>query len=234
MGFVQAPGRRRRFGEGLIDARVLGPETTAGELEGLLAELESGAIGPNDTLVLYLETHWLGDVPGGVLVGADAKAGAPPAPSVGAGRVGEVLGSLAAEGCRVILVLDVSHAGVEEGRRRGVVDWIRGLYRDHGVVVVVASKDGEPGRRPANLRLGLFAQAVVDSFDVTAARGARFDPSKPVTLNEWVGRVREQVEATSGGRQFADYYVPETGGAQRALIFEPRVLPATELAGGGR
>lgn len=229
--FFVNPDGRPRFGPGQINfAPPVGPSATAEEIEAILAGfdrmLDGDQLGRSDTVIIAIESHFLRfDQGRSVILTTDAKPDQPPLPSAPAERLSQLLGRLANYGCTVMLVLDGIHErgpqGYEENAQ--VMEWVRQLYGQQNVIVVLASNSGPSLRREAD-RLGVLTMAIVESMSVRGGLSLKQSPDGSLTLGEFQKAVEARVEQLSGRRQFAKCFIPRSISKQ-LTIFEPRSAP---------
>jgi hypothetical protein len=206
------PGRRQRFGKDRVqpfDSGAATTKTIGNALDALDSELKAGRLGAGDVVAVVLESHVLAVDKGRLILASDTGAGVPPAPSVPAADVADMLGRLSSYGCTVVLLLDAVHTRPTENWNSDVSEWVRTLQRDKDVIVYLASHFG-PSQRVPTERHGAFAQAVLESRDVAARTRLRIAPGAPYSLEDLHEAIRQNVARLTRGGQTATYYVPET------------------------
>ncbi|MBX6315948.1 MAG: hypothetical protein IRY99_23995, partial [Isosphaeraceae bacterium] len=173
-----------------------------------------------DTVIVWIETHFLVFDREGQIVGADAAGGLPPRPVISARDVADCLGELATYGCRVLVLLDGVHEykNAPKGWDSRIDEWARDLYR-RNVIAFLASVQG-PSRRLPPEGHGAFALAVLKSRDVRSQTRLMARPSDPATLDEFRDVVEQSVPRLTGLQQIARCYIPGTI-HPRTAIFEP-------------
>ena len=133
---------------GAAEQILVGEGATGKKILAALELAEGGPIGPDDLVVVVIETYVL-TAPAGSglesrLAVADSR-GAPPAKetTIPAEAVSTALEGLVRKGCRVVLVLDGAHRAPGPGWTSNVVEWAREL-RNHRDVITVLATIGRP------------------------------------------------------------------------------------------
>ncbi len=233
--FPQAPEHDIRFAEkdapaalnalkGLadrskLDVEMIGPLTGQaatsaqidGVLDGLDQAIERRTVHPGDTVVMFLESHFLrfGAASAEGFAGADLTSPPSPKATIPAAKLAHVLGRLRTEArCQVVLMIDAIHDGASpQLQTRPFDDWVRELTFRKGVITVIASKD-LPSLRGNDL--GLFAWGLTQ-IDQPRNRqrflGIR-RPEVPLTLDELGRALSGVVGEESNSEQAVGYYIP--------------------------
>jgi hypothetical protein len=246
-GFLdEAVQRQKRLPHDRIDLVVKGASAPSREIrqvfDGLVGEIRQRSLGAGDTVFLVVESHVVDFGPrgtrlldpdtqlGDAQLGADAQLERLEKSSISADAIAQSLEEVARQGCLVVLLLDGIHDPIERlpvRPRRDLIDWVRKLWHDCGVIVLLASKQ-EKSVRLQPLRHGAFAQAVLQSATVAGgASGAAVSPS----LEEFSGIVLNRVSELTGRKQVAGFYYPEHLDPSLIRIFEPQARPVENLAG---
>lgn len=219
--FLLAPGNRRRFPT--AESTVLDEIHTATStgLIDALGRLETWAyqdktLGAGDAVFVAIESHFLDYDGRGFLAGTDLGEESPPVPALEADALSETLGRLATAGCRVVLLIDGLQRPESRARTRSFRNWVRDLHRNRNVTVFVASKTGPSW---AQARHRVFAQALLDSFDVKARSRIWIGPEGPVSFRDFSATVLDRVRELQP-LQFADAY-PPSGLSADVRLFEP-------------
>jgi hypothetical protein len=199
--------------------------------EGLAGKVRESKLQPGDTVFLVIESHVLnfGSREGSLLLGADAQPKQLEQTCISGAAIAESLKYLTERGCLVLLFLDGIHEpvrGLPVEPRRDLVDWVRKLRDDCGVIVLLASKQ-DASQRLRSKGLSVFAQAILDSITVAGGAGPETSPS----LEDFQARVLKGVEELSGRSQFAGFYPPEHLNPRVIRIFEPQARPVASVAG---
>jgi WD40 repeat protein len=217
---------------------LAGSEATSDRLGRAIEVLDSarerGDLGLGDAAFVFIEGHFLRQGRGGRILGADATGGFPFGPSLDAGKVADVLGRLAASGCRVMVLIDGEHTFIapRETWDARTNEWARDLIK-RNVIVFVASTQG-PSRRPQTIGHGIFAQAVLDSQNLGNRPRLDREPGRPMTLGEFRDVVENSVKRLSGPEpQFARCFFPEDGLDPATYLFGPPVPSVAEVRGAG-
>jgi WD40 repeat protein len=185
---------------------LTGSGAKAEPIQEALLRLEQAGLGPRDTAVVAIESHLLACREGRFLLARDSSRGQPPRQAIAATEVADVLGRVAASGCRVVLLVDAVHAGAPADWSPGLGEWVRDLTRQN-VITFVASNHG-PSER--GLGSGAFFQAVRESTTARARARPWVDPNESFTLDDFQAAVVQRVLELTGRRQNAFCYVPET------------------------
>lgn len=190
---------------GLVGAAA----TTGKVLDVLPAAGKGGAPQRGDAVVVLVEAHTLRQKQGVQLVLADSQ-GLPPEPAVPSDEISRRLGELARQGCRVVVILDTihpplpGHAGKWDA---DVMDWVRELYLNYGVITAVASK-----WKPSDLHRLSGHRVLVQSIltaDQARPRG-RIDRQPVITLGDFRAQVIDSARRlTNGAQQDADVLIPQ-------------------------
>lgn len=183
-------------------------EATASVMAGTLERLARENLGLDDTLLLMIESHYVGEDADGVFVGHDAGADDPRGGGISARSVADLAEAAAAAGCRVLVLTDAVHPNTPPAWARGFREWVRGLGR-HGVVAFVASNSG-PGQRYVAGSRGAFAEAVIQAPTARGQFRPWVDPASAFTLDDFRDTVVRRVEELTRRRQHAAAYFPET------------------------
>jgi WD40 repeat protein len=213
LDFWTNQGGRSLFPEVDRATPTLGADATAHQIARTFEELadmtRDGGLAPGDTVVVFLEAHVVGSGRDCVVLGTDVEPGETPAPTVSASLLADGLGTLADYGCRVLLLVDGTHATLPKGWQSRPDDWVRELW-NRNVTVFVASNQGASRRIREQVRRGAFAQGILESLDVPRRARLRDDPNGLVTLHEFQEAVVQRVQDLTGRRQVAACYVPPT------------------------
>jgi hypothetical protein len=183
-------------------------EATSRVVSEALSRLAAEQLGPDDTLMVMLESHYVGKDANGYFVGNDAGPGFPPAEGISARALAELLESVASGGSRVVVLVDAVHPATPAEWGRGFREWVRGLSR-RGVVTFVASNSG-PGQRYAVASRGAFAEGVIQAPTARGQFRPWLDPATAFTLDDFKEAVIRRVEDLTRRKQHAAGYFPET------------------------
>lgn len=194
---------------------VASTAATASAVREAFGGVSSEGLGPDDTLLVLLETHFIVDGNTGYFVGSDAGPDISPGTAISAGELSDLLAEIAQSGCRVLILLDVVHAGAPPAWDRAFGEWVREVCR-RDIIPFVASNDG-PSERLTTRAHGAFAEGLTS---VAAASGS--------SLNEFRTAVIRQVKELTSFRQQAACYFPETI-SPRSLLFASRSTEIVRL-----
>lgn len=205
---------------------ISGASATSRPIQDALLQVEHDTLGPGDTAFVLIEGYFLATDRGRFLIGADAGIGTPPAKAFSADAVADLLAKVAAQGCRVVLLLDSVHDPAPKGWNRPQQEWIRGLYR-RGVITFVASNHG-PGRRYFPKAHGAFVQGILDAPGARGQARPWVDPNSAMTMDDFKVTVVQRVKELTNLKQQAACYLPETFSARTPLFDSGRVGNDTE------
>lgn len=198
---------------------VAGADATTKALEEAMYRLKGAELGPGDTLMVMLESHYVGTGPDGRFVANDAKPADVPEGGLPAKELADSLAAIAAGGCRVLVLVDAVHPGTDPDWAAEFHEWVRGLY-PRGVIAFIAANNGPSQRRSVNNH-GAFAQALIEA-PTARAQFRRFVPADVFTLDEFQRTVVRRVEELTTRKQQALCMFPET------------ISPASRLFDAGR
>jgi WD40 repeat protein len=207
---------------------ISGTSATSRPIQDALVQVEHDALGPGDTAFVLIEGYFVATDQGRYLIGTDAGAGSPPARAFSADGVADVLTKIAAQGCRVVLLLDSIHDPAPDGWNRPQQEWIRSLYR-RGVITFVASNHG-PSRRYFPKAHGAFVQGVLDAPGARGQARPWVDPNSAMTVDDFKVTVVERVKELTNLKQQAACYLPETFSARSPLFDSGRIKTSAEHA----
>jgi WD40 repeat protein len=191
-------------------------DATSATIAEAFAQVGRDGLGPRDTLLVLLESHFVSDGHAGAFVGTDAGPGAPPERAIAAAVLAGRLADVATRGCRVLLLVDAVHEAGPPAWEAGFREWVRGVTKG-GVVTFVASNRG-PSRRYLPDPHGVFALGVLQAPTARGQSRPWLDPASAFTLDDFGDAVSRRVEELSSRRQRAVCYFPETISPQTPLF----------------
>jgi hypothetical protein len=195
---------------------LAGPSATSQPILSAFAQLERDALGPGDTAIVMLESHFLTSDKGRYIAGADVGSELPPAKGLSADALADLLAQTATRGCRVLVLVDVVHEPAPKGWNSALQEWVRGLYR-RGVIVFVASNHG-PSQRYFPKAHGAFAQGILDAPSVRGQSRPWVDAQSSMTLDDFKLTVIDRVRELTSLKQQAACYLPETLSGRTTLF----------------
>ena len=179
--FLGATGGSPRYPR--VNVQTLaGPDATARHIldafDLLDARLRKGELGQGDSVMVLVESHFLGFERQGRLLASDSHPALPLLRRSRPTGCSEVLGQLAEYGCRVLLLVDALHENRPDPAQgnRAVNEWAaRPLPPQRADLV--ASVHG-PSLRVNSESHGAFAQGILDSLNVRAQARLQADPRR--------------------------------------------------------
>jgi WD40 repeat protein len=212
----------------VLDYRpITNGEATASVIQEALRKIVDDGLGPNDSLMVMLESHFVTSGDRAYFVGNNAVLSDPAGDAIAADALADLLANVAQDGARVILLVDAVHPKAPAAWDRGFRNWVRGLSR-RGVVTFVASNSG-PSLRHRTQQHGAFAAGVIGAPTARGQFRAWADPASAFTLDDFRETVIRLVEDMTRRRQHAACYIPETISPQVRLF-----APGREEAEPGR
>ena len=188
---------------------------TAAAITEAFGRVKKDGFGAGDTLLVTIESHFLAPSSGTpALVGSDA------ANKLSAAAIADALAERAADGCRVVLLIDAVHENAANGTHARLSEWVRSLDR-RGVVAFIASNHG-PSRRHLPTAHGAFAEAVLEVRDARSQSRPWVDAKSGFTLDDFKTTVVDRVQELTRRKQQPALYLPETLSAQSPLFAAPR------------
>jgi hypothetical protein len=187
-----------------------GGSATSDKVQKAIDALKSETLGEGDLLVVVIESHFL-------IVGSERKLVAadgvsiPPTPAIAADELGKSLGALAAQGCKVLMLLDGVHTASSKVWDTDISDWVRNLRDEQNVITFVASNSG-PSQVVRKEGHGAFAQAILDSIKPPQVKEGLY------SLNDFRDVVIDRVLKLTQRQQQAGCYLPESISGQFPLI----------------
>jgi WD40 repeat protein len=224
-----APGLARPIARDQMETHVLVADDARADrllktLEGIGARCRQGRLGPDDLVVVAVETHFAIREGRAVLLAADTGDELGP-PFIAADLLATCLGEAAATGCKVLLMLDVVHSIPGEYESDTLKAWIRDLRDRHGVVTFLASRTrpSEPSLENGQptfpgLRNRLFARAVLDALDPRWQTRDRVAAHGCISLHGFQETVRDIIAERTQDRLDAACYIPELIPARFPLL----------------
>jgi WD40 repeat protein len=258
--FLKAPNNRPRYADPKLNP-LLGDQAEAEAVEDALRSLVEASpiadggqqtLGPGDTIFVFINSHFVdlvnnrgdantdaGDGPGLLMAGGPGRDGPRAVP---VGLLSEVLGTLAGNGCKVVVLLDLHHDPHPEAfQRRAMTQWVRDDLVGRGVIVCLASNAGPSSYvgalgGAAEVEHGAFALGLLRLFDNADAIPPRLRQGAGEaswTLLDFQHALAANVRSSSRNkRQQIGFYRPRSI-SPRALIFDPPSPLADHLAGVG-
>jgi WD40 repeat protein len=217
---VVAPGLGRRIARDQIKTSVLAANDARADpvlavLDALRERCRQGRLGPDDLLVMAVETHFAIREGRAVLLAADTR-DEPPGPMLAADLLATCLGEVAASGCKVLLLLDIVHNVPGDYESDTLKAWIRELRDRHGVITFLASRTLPSEPRLENgqptypgLRNRIFTRAVLDSIDPRWQTRDRVTVQGCVSLHGFQETVRAIIAERTRDSLDAACYIPD-------------------------
>jgi hypothetical protein len=187
-----------------------GPTATADRVKKAVAALQDKSLGEGDLVVVVIESHFLNVASQRKLLAADGLK-VPPTPAVAADDLARNLGTLCANGCRVIVLVDGVHASTNKDWDPDIGDWVRHLRDVERVITFVASNSG-PSQAVQDQGHRAFAQAVLDAVKASSGK------DNTSTLNDFRDVVVERVLELTQRQQHAACYLPESINGQFKIL----------------
>ncbi len=209
-----SPASQKPFGSDRVIIRAFaGDDAGAGGFLDALAELDreskSRRLGPGDVVAILIESHYLQGGSLGRLATRDNLPDLTESPCIPAGELSDRLTELRRQGVRTVVFLDAVHGLKTPDGGIDIQEWVRDLQARAGAITFLASGHG-PSKTWPDGGHRVFAQGVLDAFDVKSA--GRVRPTSPGTLSlfSFQDNVKQSVLTRTGRRQFAQCAIPET------------------------